>query len=109
MIIDNGTIEFKQKKAGGLDPDTGHPIKCSEAGWSDPIPCQYAPLSISLLARANDERITKATYTVLIELQDLPASEQLRLKDSAGVVIGEYSLLSPPESLIAVNEIKLLI
>lgn len=39
MIIENGTIEFKKKTPGTIDPETGHPSKATEVGWSDPIPC----------------------------------------------------------------------
>ena len=27
MIIPNGTIEFKEKSRGGIDPETGYPSK----------------------------------------------------------------------------------
>ena len=30
MITTNGTIEVKRKTAGGIDPETGFPVKSSE-------------------------------------------------------------------------------
>lgn len=110
MIIENGTIEFKQKTPGTIDPKTGYPSKPETTGWSAPIPCQYIPVNRTLLTRTgNGERITKATYTVLIEMQSLPESEQLRLTDRTGTSLGEFSLIAPPEMLDAVCEIKILI
>ena len=75
MIIPNGTIEFKEKAPGGIDPATGYPSKPKTASWSEPI----------------------------------PDSEQLRLTDASGKYLGEFSLISPPEPLAAVCEIKLLV
>ncbi len=110
MIIENGTIEFKQKTPGKIDPETGYPSKATEVGWSDPIPCQFNPVNRHLLAKTpNGERITKATYMVLIEEQPLPESEQLRLTSREGKNLGEFSLIAPPETLEAVCEIKILI
>ncbi len=111
MIIENGTIEFKQKTPGKIDPETGHPAKATEVKWSDSIPCQYIPYSRQLLLKTGSgERITKASYKVLIEEQLLPDSEQVRLTDSrTGSSLGEFSLLQPPELLEAVCEIKILI
>lgn len=108
MIIDNGTIEFKEKSAGGIDPKTGYPQKSSST-WGKPIPCQFLPINRNLLAKSLGEPITQATYTVLIEDQPLPDAEQLRLKGQAGKTIGEFSLIAPPEALEAVGEIKILI
>lgn len=53
--------------------------------------------------------MTKATYTVLIEMQPLPESEQLHLKNLKGESLGKFSLIAPPEMLEAVCEIKILI
>lgn len=109
MIIENGTIEFKQKATAKIDPETGYPQKPTSVGWGKPIPCQFLPINRNLLAKTLGEPITKATYTVLIEEQPLPEAEQLRLKDRTGKNIGEFSLIAPPESLEAVAEIKILI
>lgn len=110
MIIENGTVEFKQKTPGAIDPETGHSSKATEATWSDPIPCQYIPMNRQLLLRTpQGERVTSATYSVLIEEQPLPVSEQLRLRDLSGESLGDYSLLAPAEALQAVGQIKLLI
>lgn len=109
MIIENGTIEFKEKTPGGIDPKTGHAIKATKAAWSGPIPCQYIPNSRSSLGRVKGERYTTASYTVLIEEQPLPDSEQIRLADRSGRDMGQFSLLAPPELLEAVGEIRLMI
>ena len=111
MIIENGTIEFKQKTPGTIDPETGYPSKATEVEWSEPIPCQYIPYSRQLLLRTGSgERITKATYKVLVEEQPLPDSEQVRLTDDrTGASLGEFSLLAPPALLEAVCEIKILL
>lgn len=108
MIIENGTIEFKEKSAGGIDPETGYPQKSTSA-WGEPTPCQFTPINRNLLARHIGEPITQATYTVLVEEQPLPDAEQLRLKDRTGKSLGEFSLIAPPEALEAVGEIKILI
>lgn len=109
MIIENGTIEFKAKTPGQIDPETGYPTDAAEVGWSDPIPCQFIPNNRNNLGRVNGEHFTTATYTVLIEEQPLPESEQLRLKDRSGKELGEFSLIAPPEAMEAVCEIKILI
>ena len=110
MIIQNGTIEFKRKSSGRIDPETGYPSKAKDLGWSDPIPCQFMPVSRQLLVKTQEgERITKATYTVLIEMQPLPSSEQIRLTDQNGKCVGEFSMIAPPEILEAVCEVKILI
>ena len=109
MIIENGTIEFKKKTPGKIDPETGYLQKATEVGWNEPIPCQYLPNSCNNLGRVNGERFTKATYTVLLEEQPLPDSEQIRLTDRCGKSLGEFSLIAPPEALEAVGEIRILI
>lgn len=109
MIIENGTIEFKEKTAGKIDPETGYPAKPTAVGWGEPIPCQFLPNNRNNLGRVNGERFTTATYTVLLEEQYLPESEQIRLTDRSGKNLGEFSLIAPPEYLEAVGEIRLLI
>lgn len=109
MIIQNGTIEFKEKTPGKIDPETGYPTKPAKVGWGEPIPCQFLPNSRNNLGWVNGERFTTATYTVLIEEQELPESEQVRLTERSGKNLGEFSLIAPPEYLEAVGEIKLLI
>ena len=110
MIIENGTIEFKDKTLGGIDPETGYPRRPTDARWGNPLPCQYIPASGSLLARtAQGERITRQNYTVLLDARPLPESEQVRLTDGMGRCLGEYSLIAPPERLEAVDQIKITI
>ena len=107
MIIENGTIEVKVKTATGIDPETGHPRKPSEAAWSDPIPCQWLPNRHDKRGRVNGEHFTIASYEVLIEEQPFEA-EQVRLKDRAGKSLGDYSIISV-EPLEAVCELRILI
>lgn len=106
MIIQNGTIEIKQKTAGGIDLTTGHAVKSASA-WGDPIPCQYIPNSHNFLGVASGQHYTQASYTVLIEEQPFTA-EQIRLKDMDGNTVGEYSVLSI-EPLQAVCEVKIIV
>ena len=109
MIIENGTIEFKEKTPGTIDSATGYPTKATAVGWSKPIPCQFIPNNRTNLGRINGERFTTATYTVLLEEQELPESEQIRMTDRSGKKLGEFSLIAPPETLEAVGEIRILI
>lgn len=109
MIIPNGTVEFKEKSPSKIDIETGYPAKPIGVRWGMPIPCQFLPNDRNNLGKVNGERFTTANYTILIEEQPLPDSEQLRLKDSNGKVLGEFSLIALPESLEAVGEIKILI
>lgn len=111
MIIANGTIEIKEKQLDGcgIDPETGFPRKPSAVNWGNPVPCQYYANKYDNLGRANGEHFKIAEYTVLIAEQPHPfAAEQLRLKDSKGEVIGEFSVIQI-EPLRAVCEIRILI
>lgn len=109
MIIQNGTIELKQKTSGGgIDPVTGYPAKPASVSWGDPIPCQYSANKYSNLGRVSGEHFTAAEYSVLIEEQPLGDTEQLRLKDRKGNVVGEFSIIQV-EPLEAVCEIRILI
>lgn len=107
MIIQNGTIEVKRKTGGGIDPDTGYPQKPDTVAWGDPIPCQYSAIKYNQLGRVNGEHFTTAQYSVLIEEQPF-AAEQVRLKDRAGNVVGEFSVISV-EPLEAVCELRILV
>ena len=93
MIIANGTIELKEKTVQGIDLQTGYPVRPSDVAWSDPIPCQYYANQSNSKGQVNGEHYTIATYTVLIEEQPF-SSEQLRLKDRSGNIVGEYSIIS---------------
>ena len=111
MIIQNGTIELKCKRSGGydgIDPVTGHPVDTLCECWGEPIPCQYLP-TVNLQARdINGEHVTRASYEVLVEERPICCSEQVRLRDMAGCVIGEYSVISAtPHD--AVCEVRILI
>lgn len=105
MIIQNGTIEVKRKTGGGIDPETGYPQKPGSVAWGDPIPCQYSANKYNQLGRVSGEHFTTAQYTVLIEEQPFEA-EQVRLKDLAGNVVGEFSVIWI-EPLDAVCELRI--
>lgn len=106
MIIPNGTLEIKQKTAGGIDPNTGYAVK-SASVYSDPIPCQYVPNSHNYLGVTSGQHYTQASYTVLIDEQPI-ASEQIRLRRTDGSIVGDYSILSV-ERLQAVCEMKIIV
>ena len=105
MINQNSTIEVKQKTGGGIDPDTGYPKKPGTTTWGDPIPCQYSANKYNQLGTVNGEHFTAAQYSVLIEEQPFTA-EQVRLKDRAGNVVGEFSVMRV-EPLDAVCELRI--
>ena len=106
MIIENGTIEVKQKTIGqAVNPETGHAVRPTETGWGDPIPCQYLPVKHNELRRVNGEPATEATYTVFIEEQPFDA-EQLRLRSRDGSIVGEFSVIQL-EPLEAVCELRI--
>lgn len=107
MIIENGTIQIKQKTGGGIDPNTGYARTSSAVVWGDPIPCQYYPNRYTNLGRVNGEHFKSAEYTVLIEEQPFGA-EQIRLIDNAGDLVGEFSVISS-EPLEAVGQIKIIV
>jgi hypothetical protein len=108
MIIVNGTIELKTKtQGGGIDPDTGFPVPFASAAWGDPIPCQYYANRYNNLGRVDGEHFTVASYVVLVDSQAI-GSEQLRLKDRSGAVVGEFSIIQV-EPLDAVQELRILI
>ncbi|MBQ9639111.1 MAG: hypothetical protein IJV22_06115 [Bacteroidales bacterium] len=106
MIIANGTIEFKVKRGGGIDPATGYPV-ASASVWGDAVPCQYLINSHDNLGRVQGEAFVRASYTVLIEQQPI-SSEQLRLTDRAGRVLGEFSIISV-EQLDAVCQTQIMV
>jgi hypothetical protein len=107
MIIQNGTIEVKAKTGGGINPETGYPVKPVNVSWSEPIPCQYSANKYNKLGKYNGEHFTVAQYIVLLEEQPFEA-EQVKLKSLDGKVIGEFSIMEI-EPLEAVCELRILI
>lgn len=105
MIIQNGTIAFKTKSGGGLDPVTGFPI-APVVTFGEPIPCQYRATAYNNLAKANGEHVTATQYEILIEQQDVP-SEQIKLTDFYGKEM-EYSIIRT-ELLEAVGQIRIIV
>lgn len=107
MIIQNGYIRMKTKSGGGIDPDTGYPIKPTSA-WGDPIPCQYYSNKHNSLGKTTGgETFTVAQYSILIEEQPLQG-EQLRLTDMVDNEVGEFSIMEV-EPLAAVCELKIMV
>lgn len=107
MIIENGTIEVKRKAASGIDPVTGFPVAPSDVEWGEPIPCQYAATRHNWRGKADGEPFTAQSYSILIEERPFEA-EQIRLKDRAGNVVGDFSVMQI-EPLEAVGEIRILV
>ena len=107
MLIQNGTIEFKTKTAGGIDPETGYPVKPSSVAWGEPVPCQFKAKKFNQLGIIKGEHFTVASYEILIEEQPVP-SEQLSLKDLSGKEIGTFSIIQA-EPLEAVCEVRILV
>lgn len=108
MIIENGTIELKQKSGKkGLDPKTGYPLKDFSVSWGKPIPCQYTTNRYNNLRQVNGEHFRTAEYNILIEERTIDA-EQLRLKDRVGNIVGEFSIIKV-EQLDAVCETMILV
>ena len=82
MIIQNGTIEFKTKTAGGIDPETGYPVKPSSVAWGEPVPCQFKAKKFNQLGIIKGEHFTVASYEILIEEQpacvaEIPVTEDV--------------------------------
>lgn len=109
MIIANGTIQFKHKQGGGIDPLSGYPQAPAKVEWGEPIPCQWQQLGGNNLQLTNGERTSSASYSVLIEEMPMPSSQQVRLTDSLGQDLGEFSFKAPAEPLNAVCQIKILL
>lgn len=107
MIIANGTIEFKVKTAGGIDPTTGYAVP-STCEWGEKIPCQYLVNNLNLQSRTNNEHYTQKGYTIYIEQPEPVAAEQLRLCDRDGNEIGEFSIFSI-DQLDAVCQTKIIV
>ena len=108
MIIQNGTIELQMARGGGIDDETGHPVRPKNDEWSEPIPCQFIP-SVNRLARtANDNHYTQSSYQILVEERCMCAAEQLRLRNICGNIIGTYSVISVTP-LEAVSEVQIIV
>lgn len=81
MIIPNATLQWRAPQVWGTDPDTGQRVPPANGGaWSAPVRAQAVPSSMSLLERAQGERITAERWDVYIEDNGGPMpTEQLRL------------------------------
>lgn len=107
MIIQNGTIEFKTKTAGGIDPETGIPSNRLPWPGANLFHDQFKAKKFNQLGIIKGEHFTVASYEILIEEQPV-SSEQLRLKDLSGKEIGTFSIIQA-EPLEAVCEVRILV
>lgn len=105
MIIVNGHIEFKTTTGGGIDPETGYPVKPSMETWGERIPCQFLAAKMNLQGRVNGDPHTLASYQILIDRRPIP-SERIRLTARNGLTVGEFSIIQI-EPLDAVCETRL--
>lgn len=106
MIIPNGYIVPLQASGGGLDPETGHPVRASEVESSKSIPCQYQSVSLDLLAKSSGESAIRANYTILIENYAGHFGERLALKRRDGSEVGRFSIIRV-EPLDAVCQVRI--
>ena len=91
-FITNGSVSYKFKTGGGLDPVTGFPVPATST-WGEDIPCRWTTVSLNLLARDIEEHYIEAKYAIYVAGKRLP-SEQLKLGDNDGNVLGEFSVIS---------------
>lgn len=107
MIIQNGHIQMKCKSGGGIDLETGYPVKPTST-WGKPIPCQYTANKYNNLGKSESGvAFTAAQYSILVEEQPLQG-EQLRLTDLCGNEVGEFSIMEV-EPLEAVCELRIMV
>lgn len=107
MIIANGKIAVKLKKAGGIDPTTGHAIPSVVIGYSEQRACQIVTTAQNKQARHEGEAVETASYNVFLDSEPLEG-EQVRLWDEAGRVIGDFAI-QWQEELKAVRQWRLYI
>ena len=105
MIIANGKIAVKLKKAGGIDPTTGHAVPSVVIGYSEQRACQIVAITQNKQARHEGEAIETASYNVFLDSKPLEG-EQVRLWDEAGRVIGDFAV-QRQEELKAVRQWRL--
>lgn len=109
MIIANGFIQFKTQQAGEIDSDTGYRSKPDTVEWGEPIPCQMNAVTFNLLSRtAEGEHFTKVSFEVFLEEYHEALSEQVRLTDRRGNLVGEFSVIEF-KPLDAVCETRILV
>ena len=94
MIIQNGFIEYVTVNGGGLDSETGHPLKGTKE-YGELTPCQFVSASKNMLAKSNGEPVTDMSWNIYVEAlcRHYKAGERLRLTDIFGNEIGEYSVI----------------
>lgn len=106
MIIPNGTVILLSVPMVVRDRSTGMTSGGSAIAIGE-IPCQYVQKRRNDLDRSNGERVTTASYDIYLEEQELPSFSSVRLIDSKGTLLGEFSPVCPTEYLSAVGQIKL--
>ena len=106
MIIPNGTIEVQNLAGGGIDPETGFP-STGAASWGEPVPCQFSPVRQDYRATVDGEPAKTLSFSILIEEQQPPfTADRLRLRDSGGALLREFSVESV-EHLEAVGQTRI--
>lgn len=92
FVVANGSVSFKYKTGGGFEAITGYPV-VAKSYWGEPVECHWATVSMDLLAIGHNEHFTNAKFVVYILGNTLP-TEQMKLSDNNGDVLGEYSVIS---------------
>lgn len=137
MIIENGTIQFRIRTAGAIDPSTGYRSAASSDVYTPPMPCQFNPVTMNLQERVGGEAVATASFEIFVEAdfstpmlltseegavcetEDglyavdltpfcLESSEEVRLRDDAGEIVAELPIIKT-ELLDAVCERRILI
>lgn len=92
IVKTNGSVAFKIKSGGGINPITGFPTAAT-VSWRTAADCHYVKNNENLQEKEQGEPIVQVNYTIYIAGNTTP-SEQLRLYDSGGNLLGEFSVIS---------------
>ena len=88
----NGTLQIETRSEGGVN-EYGEPI-AAETTLSDPILCQITTNSDTRLGKYEDGEFRQASFTILLELEDLDFDcERIKLT-RFGKELGSYRVLS---------------
>lgn len=101
----NGTIQYDVMGQGGVN-EYGEPM-AAQCSWSDPIPCSVAVNSDTRKGTYEDGKFRQASFTILIERQDLPEIHRVRIMRYEED-LGEYGIISI-EPLALVGRVKLIV
>lgn len=104
-MIANGTIQFEVITGGGFD-ENQDPIPVTQ-DWGEPVSCNTRENHSSNKGTYQDGNFKIASYTILIELCDIPNAKRVRLS-YYGRHIGDYAVQSIRE-LGNVGRIKIVV